>query len=357
VSHRNKEKGMSGMEKESRERGEQIEQGPPEDLSQQELMAMYRRMRLIRDFENTAQRHFEAGEIAGFLHLSQGQEAVPVGTCSALRWDDYITSTHRGHGDVIAKGCEVRFMFAELYGRTTGYCKGKGGSMHIADFSQGIIGANGIVSGGLPIALGAALSSKMRPTGQVVVCFFGDGATAEGGFHEALNLASLWQVPIIFVCQNNLYGLSQPWDRTAYECELPMRARSYNIPSQCVDGMDVIAVYRAAREAVVRAREGGGPSFIEAKTYRFLGHYVGDPATYMPQEERKAWRQRDAILKLQRQLKSWGYLTDDEDADMAASIEDEIEAGLEFAKASPIPAAEDALKDLYVHFDYQGKPL
>jgi TPP-dependent pyruvate/acetoin dehydrogenase alpha subunit len=339
------------------EKEKEINTGPPKDLTREQLVSMYWRMRLIRGFEDTAQRYFEAGEIAGFLHLSQGQEAVPVGACAALRKDDYITSTHRGHGDVIAKGCEVKYMFAELYGRTTGYCKGKGGSMHIADFGQGIIGANGIVSGGLPIALGAALSIKLRGTDQVTVCFFGDGATAEGAFHEAMNLSSLWQVPMIFVCQNNLYGLSQPWEKTAYACELPRRASTYNIPAECVDGMDVIAVYRAVKKAVDRARAGGGPSFIEAKTYRFLGHYVGDPALYMPQEERDAWRKRDAIIKLGRQLRAWEYITDEEDEQMDADVETELAEGVEFARSSPIPAPEEALTDLYVHFDFEGNPL
>ena len=328
----------------------------PDDLTKEQLLAMYRRMRLIRSFEDTAQRLFENGEIGGFLHLSQGQEAVPVGTCTALRPDDYITSTHRGHGDVLAKGCEPKYMFAELYGRTTGYCKGKGGSMHIADFSQGIIGANGIVSGGLPIITGVGLSIKMRGTDQVAVCFFGDGATAEGGFHEALNLASLWQVPVIFVCQNNLYGLSQPWGETAYDCDLAQRARSYHIPGECVDGMDAITVYRAVKEAVSRARGGGGPTFIEAKTYRFLGHYVGDPALYMPPEERQAWRERDAIAKLGAQLREWNYLTVEEDEAMAASVQAELEQGIEYARSSPIPAPEAALDDVYIHFDYAGNP-
>ena len=229
--------------------------------------------------------------------------------------------------------------------------------MHIADFGQGIIGANGIVSGGLPIALGAALSIKLRGTDQVTVCFFGDGATAEGAFHEAMNLSSLWQVPLIFVCQNNLYGLSQPWKKTAYECELPRRASTYNIPAECVDGMDVIAVYQAVRKAVDRARAGGGPTFVEAKTYRFLGHYVGDPALYMPQEERDAWRKRDAIIKLGRQLRAWEYITDEEDEQMDADVETELAEGVEFARSSPIPAPEEALADLYVHFDHQGNPL
>jgi TPP-dependent pyruvate/acetoin dehydrogenase alpha subunit len=332
-------------------------EGPPGDLTKEQLLAMYWRMRLIRGFEDTAQKAFESGEITGFLHLSQGQEAVPVGTCTALRKDDYITSTHRGHGDVLAKGCEVKYMFAELYGRTTGYCKGKGGSMHIADFSQGIIGANGIVSGGLPMITGVGLSAKMRGTDQVAVCFFGDGATAEGGFHEALNLASLWQIPVIFVCQNNLYGLSNPWEKTAYDCDLAQRARSYHMPGECVDGMDAIEVYRSVKAAVDRARAGGGPTFIEAKTYRFLGHYVGDPALYMPPDERETWRKKDAILKLGTQLRAWGYLTEEEDEQMAADVESELQTGIEYARSSPIPAPEEALTDLYVHFDYSGKPL
>jgi acetoin:2,6-dichlorophenolindophenol oxidoreductase subunit alpha len=336
---------------------EELFESPPEELTRDQLLGMYRRMRLIREFENTAQRHFEAGEIAGFLHLSQGQEAVPVGTCTALRDDDYITSTHRGHGDVIAKGCEPKYMFAELYGRTTGYCRGKGGSMHIADFSQGIIGANGIVSGGLPMITGVGLSIKMRGTDQVAVCFFGDGATAEGGFHEAMNLASLWQIPVIFVCQNNLYGLSHPWAGTACNCDLAQRARSYQMPGECVDGMDAIAVYRCVATAVERGRAGGGPSFIEAKTYRFLGHYVGDPALYMPKEEREEWRKRDAIVKLGRQLLAWGYLTEAEDEAMAADVEAELQAGIEYARTSPIPAPEDALTGLYVHFDHAGNPI
>ena len=292
----------------------------PKDLTQEQLLAMYRRMKLIRGFEDKAKELFEAGEIAGFYHLSQGQEAVPVGVCAALRADDYITSTHRGHGDVIAKGCDVRYMFAELYGRAAGYCKAKGGSMHIADFSQGIIGATGLVSGSLPTAPGIALSIKKRGTDQVAVCFFGDGATAEGGFHEALNLSSLWQVPIIFVCQNNLYAISHPWAKTAYQCDLPQRVSTYHIPAERVDGMDVIAVYRAAKAAVDRARSGGGPSFIEARTYRFIGHYVGDPALYMPPQEREEWRQRDAILRLGRQLREWGYLTDTEDERMTQGV-------------------------------------
>jgi TPP-dependent pyruvate/acetoin dehydrogenase alpha subunit len=335
----------------------QPETSPPEDLSREQLLAMYRRMRLIRGFEDMAKERFEAGEIAGFLHLSQGQEAVPVGTCTALRPDDYITSTHRGHGDVIAKGCDVRRMFAELYGRSDGYCRAKGGSMHIADFSQGIIGANGIVSGSLPTTPGIGLSIKKRGSDQVVVCFFGDGATAEGGFHEALNLSALWQVPIIFVCQNNLYGLTQPWAKTAAYCDLPRRVSTYGIPAECVDGMDVIAVYRAARSAVERARGGGGPSFIEAQTYRYLGHYVGDPGLYMPQEEREAWRKRDAILRLGRQLRAWGYLSQAEDEAMAADVQAELEAAVEFARSSPLPAPETALDDVYVHYDYLGRPL
>lgn len=329
----------------------------PKDLTREQLIAMFRRMLLIRGFEARAKQYFEAREIAGFLHLSVGQEAVSVGACSALRKDDYITSTHRGHGDVIAKGCEPKFAFAELFGRTTGYCKGKGGSMHIADFSQGIIGATGIVSGALPTAPGIGLSIKMRKTDQVAVCFFGDGATAEGGFHEAMNLASLWQIPLIFVCANNLYGLTQPWEKTAYQCELPRRAATYNMASACVDGMDVVAVNQAVREAVARARKGGGPTFIEAKTYRYWGHYVGDPGTYMPEEEQKEWRARDAIESISRRLQEWGYTTPEEDQQIRADVDAELDAGIEFAKQSPLAEPESALTDVYSEFDVWGKPL
>ena len=331
--------------------------GAPEDLSREQLVSIYRKMLLIRGFEETAKERFEAGEISGFLHLSAGQEAVPVGTCATLDSSDYITSTHRGHGDVIAKGCDVRFMFAELYGRTTGYCKGKGGSMHIADFAQGVIGAIGIVSSGLPIALGIALSAKMRGTKQVAVCFFGDGATAEGAFHETLNLSSVWQAPLIFVCQNNLYGLSLPWEKTAYKCDLPRRVCTYNIPAECVDGMDVLAVYRAVKRAVDHARAGEGPSFIEAKTYRFMGHYVGDPGLYMPKDERAEWKKRDAITKLEKQLRGWGYLTEEENERLVKDVQMELKEAIEFAKASPLPPSETALNDVYVHFDYLGKSL
>ena len=329
----------------------------PSDLTREQLLAMYRRMRLIRAFEYKAGRNFEAGEIDGFMHLSAGQEAVPVGTCTALRSDDYVTSTHRGHGDVLAKGCDPKYMFAELYGRVNGYCKGKGGSMHIADFSQGIIGATGIVSGSVPTITGIGLSIKLRSTDQVAVCFFGDGGTAEGGAHEALNLTSLWQVPVVFVCQNNFYGLSLPYEKTYHVCDLAGRASSYGIPSECVDGMDAIAVYRSVKVAVDRARAGGGPSFIEAFTYRFEGHFVGDAIKYMDQDERAEWRKKDGIPVLGRRLHEWGYLTDEEDAQMGAEVDAELEAAVEFAKSSPYALPESALEDVYADFDYLGNPL
>jgi len=336
---------------------EQDISAPPANLTSNELIAMYRRMILIRGFETLAKQHFEGGEINGFLHLSAGQEAVPVGACAALRADDYITSTHRGHGDVIAKGCDVKYAFAELYGRTTGYCKGKGGSMHIADFKQGIIGATGIVSGALPTAPGIALSIKMRGTDQVAVCFFGDGATAEGGFHEAMNLASVWHVPLIFVCQNNLYSLSLPYEQMANNVDLVKRAESYNMPAISCDGMDPIAVYEAVSKMVALARRGGGPGFVEAKTYRYLGHYVGDPGEYMPDEEVKDWKKRDAIPTMSRKLRTWGYLTSDEDEEIAASVDAELGNAIEFARKSPIPDPIDALDDVFFHFDYLGNPL
>lgn len=330
---------------------------PPEHLDREQLLEMYRKLLLIRGFETKAKRLFEGGELAGFLHLSAGQEAVPVGTAAALRPDDYVTSTHRGHGDVIAKGVGVDQAFAELYGRKAGICKGKGGSMHIADFSKGIIGATGIVSGALPTAPGLALSVKMRGTDQVVVAYFGDGATAEGGFHEALNLATVWQVPLIFVCQNNRYGLSLPYKDTAYKLDLVQRAESYHMPAVSVDGMDPLAVYEAAREAVQRARGGGGPSFVEARTYRFLGHYVGDAGAYIPEGELEEWKKRDPIPTMSYRLRLWGYLTSDEDEELASSVDAELEAAVEHARQSPTPAPEEALEDVYVNFDYEGRPL
>jgi TPP-dependent pyruvate/acetoin dehydrogenase alpha subunit len=247
------------------------------DLSNEKLIEMYRTMKKIREFETKAAELFAEGSIPGFVHLYIGEEAVATGVCANLKDSDYITSTHRGHGHIIAKGGDLKYMFAELFGKATGYCKGKGGSMHIADADRGILGANGIVGAGHNIAVGAGLSAKYRGTDQVCVCFFGDGSTNQGTFHESLNLASIWKLPVIFVCENNLYGISMHQSRHQAIQDVADRAVAYNIPGVVVDGNDVLAVYEAAKEAIDRARNGQGPTLIECKTYRQRGHFEGDP--------------------------------------------------------------------------------
>ena len=247
------------------------------ELTKGKIVDMYRTMKLIRDFEANASRLFAEGKIPGFVHLYIGEEAIATGVCAGLNDDDYITSTHRGHGHIIAKGGDIKYMMAELYGKATGYCKGKGGSMHIADANKGILGANGIVGAGHNIAVGAGLSAKYRGTDQVCVCFFGDGSTNQGTFHEAMNLASIWKLPVIFVCENNLYGISMHQSKHQAIQDVADRAVAYNVPGVIVDGNDVFAVYEAATEAVVRARAGQGPTLIECKTYRHQGHFEGDP--------------------------------------------------------------------------------
>ncbi len=262
------------------------------------LLSLYRTMLTIRKFEMLAGELFAAGKIPGFIHLSIGQEGSSTGVCSVLRPDDYLTTTHRGHGHVIAKGGDLKRMVAELMGRKTGYCKGKGGSMHIADFSLGILGANGVVAGGFPIIVGAGLSIKLRRTDQVAVCFFGDGASNRGPFHEALNMASIWKLPILFVCENNCYASTT---KTSYACsviDIAARAKGYGIPGVSVDGNDVLAVRSAATEAVARARKGEGPTLLENKTYRRRGHFEGDPQRYRDPAEVAEWeRKNDPIVR------------------------------------------------------------
>ena len=326
----------------------EINQGPPEDLTREQLLEMHRRMRLIRGFEDKAKEHFEAGEIAGFLHLSQGQEAVPVGTCTALRRDDYITSTHRGHGDVIAKGCDVKYMFAELYGRANGYCKGKGGSMHIAAPQLGILGADGIVGGGIPIATGSGLSAKLQKTGRVTICFFGDGASNQGTFHEAINIAASFSLPVIYVCENNLYGVGTRQCPDVRKIEsVADRAVGYGIPGVIVDGNDVLAVYKAVSEAVKRARAGEGPTLIECKTYRWRTHFEGEPDTYRDPEEVKEWLAKEPIGRLKATLLKQGVLTEDEAQAIEQRVMEELEEAVLFAYESPEPDVAEALTDVY----------
>ncbi|MGH7070129.1 MAG: thiamine pyrophosphate-dependent dehydrogenase E1 component subunit alpha [Acetobacteraceae bacterium] len=306
-----------------------------------------RKMLLIRRFEESAEQAYMRGAIHGTMHLSIGQEASAVGICIALRPSDYITSTHRGHGHCIAKGADPRLMFAELFGKEAGYCRGRGGSMHIADVGSGNLGANGIVGGGLPIATGAALSIKRQKRDDVAVCFFGDGASNEGVFHETLNMASLWRLPVIFVCENNKYGMSVSTERSMAAHHVADRASAYLMPGQRVDGNDLFAVYAAAEEAVLRARAGGGPSLIECETYRIRGHSRSDRNRYRTKEEIEQWRARDPIARLEAHLRDTGMLTAEEIAALHRSVEAEIAAALAFAAETPPPRADDVTAYVY----------
>jgi pyruvate dehydrogenase E1 component alpha subunit len=312
-------------------------------------LKMYQTMMRIRMFEQRIMELFQQGQLPGFLHVSIGQEAVPTGVCAHLRPNDYISSTHRGHGDVIAKGARLDRMMAELYGKKTGYCKGKGGSMHIADLELGILGANGIVGAGIPIATGTALAFTMRRTDQVAVCFFGDGSTNTGAFHEGMNLASVWNLPVVFVCENNQFAESTPQRVHQKIKDISVRALSYDIPGETVDGMDVLEVYRVAGEAIARARAGGGPTLVECKTYRFYGHYVGDPGTaYRRTEDVEEWKQRDPIPTFARRLVAEGMATEAEIKVIDEAVRGELEEAIQFAQTSPEPDLEDALEDIYV---------
>jgi acetoin:2,6-dichlorophenolindophenol oxidoreductase subunit alpha len=313
-------------------------------------LAMYERMLTIRRFEETAIQLFERGLIRGNVHPCIGQEAVSVGVCAVLRRDDYMTSTHRGHGNCLAKGADPKLMAAELLGKATGYCKGKGGSMHIADFEGGNLGANGIVGGGLPIAVGAGISIQNRGTDQVAVCFFGDGASNQGTFHESLNFAALWKLPVLFVCENNLYALSTPLREATALPRISDRAMAYGIPGIHVDGNDVLAMYAHAQEAVGRARRGDGPTLLDCATYRFFGHFTGDPGrgvTYRSKEEMEEWLERCPIKKLYRYLIDSGAMNDATAREIATRVEAVTEAAVAFAESSPWPAPEDALQDVF----------
>ena len=316
-------------------------------ISKEQMKDMYVKMRRIRDFESTAARLFAEGKIPGFVHLYLGEEAIAPAVCECLRDDDFITSTHRGHGHIIAKGGDLNLMMAELFGRETGYCKGKGGSMHIADRDKGILGANGIVGAGHCIACGAGLSAKLRGTDQVCVCFFGDGSTNQGTFHESLNMASIWKLPIIFVCENNHYGISMSQDRHQAIKDVADRGAAYNIPGIAVDGNDPMAVYEAASEAVARARAGKGPTLLECKTYRQHGHFEGDPAIYKPKEEQAAWMEKEPMPRFAKFLVDNGVCTEEEVKAMDDQVAKEIEDSIAFADAQPIPSLESAVVDVY----------
>jgi len=316
-------------------------------LKKEKTIELYRKMLRIRHFEEKVYDLYGQNLVPGTIHLYAGQEAVAVGVCANLREDDYITSTHRGHGHCIAKGAQLNKVMAEILGKKTGYCKGKGGSMHIADFSIGMLGATAVVGAGLPIAAGAGLSIKLRKTDQVVVCFFGDGASNQGTFHEAINMASIWNLPVLFVCENNLYAMGTHQTRVMAIENIADRAAAYGIPGVAVDGNDVLAVYEAAHEAVDRARKGEGPTLIECKTYRHKGHSRFDPATYRPKEEVGEWMKRDPIAQFKVRLLEMKTLTEEEankiEQEVAAAVEDAVK----FATESPYPAPEEAVENVF----------
>jgi len=302
----------------------------------------------IRFFEQTVEKHFLAGEIPGFVHLYIGEEAIATGVCANLTADDYIASTHRGHGHSIAKGADVSRMMAEIFGKKTGYCKGKGGSMHIADFGVGMLGANGVVGGSFSIATGAALAAKMLEQKKVAVAFFGDGASNRGTFHESANLASIWKLPVIFLCENNQYASTTPYRSSTSVEDIADRARGYGMPGVVVDGNDVFAVYEAAKAAVERARGGGGPSLVEAKTYRIKGHFVGDPELYRSKEEvQEIFAKTDPISRFERQVSSEGSLSREKLDAIKLEAQELIDKALAFAKESPEPDPSELFSDVY----------
>ena len=319
-------------------------------LKNDKLIEMYRTMQKIRLFEERVIDVYARGLVPGLVHLYIGEEAVATGVCANLRPDDFITSTHRGHGHVVAKGAELGPMMAELFGKAAGFNKGKGGSMHIADMQLGILGANGIVGGGHPIATGAAWSAKWRGTDQVSVCFFGDASTNIGAFHESLNLAAAHKLPVIFVCENNGYGISVSQAKHQAIRDIVDRAPGYGMPGVLVDGQDVLTVYEAASEAVHRARNGEGPTLIECKTYRFRGHHEGDPnqgERYRSREEIELWKKRCPIKKLAETLLKEKIVTQKKLDSIEKAITDELDQAVEFANASDYPAIEELYSDVY----------
>lgn len=311
------------------------------------LLALYRIMVTIREFEETGARLFAENRLYGNIHVSVGQEAVAAGVCACLQPADLITSTHRGHGHCIAKGGDLKRMMAELFGRQDGYCQGRAGSMHIADPEVGILGANGIVGGGFGMAVGAAYAAQVRASGQVAVAFFGEGAVAEGIFHESLNLAALWNLPVVFVCENNLYAEMSHVSLHLKNADVHRLASSYHIPGEAVDGNDVIAVYTAASAAVRRARSGGGPSLLECLTYRWHGHFEGDPQRYRDSTEVESWIGRDPIPRLKQHLLARGIATADSLAQLEVEAAAAVAEAVRFAEQSPPPSAAALTAGVY----------
>ena len=319
----------------------------PAGLDPGRLRDMLRTMLAIRQFDQRALELYREGVMRGTTHPYIGMEGVAVVTCAALRPGDRITSTHRGHGHCLAKGGDPRLMMAELLGKATGYCKGKGGSMHIADVDAGILGANGIVGGGIGLATGAALAAQLAGRDEVTVCFFGDGALNQGVLHESANLAAIWNLPVVYVCENNQYAMSARADKFTSVPDPTVRASAYGFPGFSCDGMDVLAVYRTAADAVARARAGTGPSLVVCVTYRFFGHHVGDPLNYRDPAEVEVWRARDPIERFRRELIEHGVMTAEQADALQADVVREIEAAIAFARSSPEPEVDTLMEDIY----------
>jgi pyruvate dehydrogenase E1 component alpha subunit len=312
-----------------------------------QLREALRRMWLIRRFEEMAEESYIRGLTHGTMHLSVGQEASAVGICMDLTDRDYITSTHRGHGHCIGKGAEVKYMFAEFFGKEEGYCRGRGGSMHIADVATGNLGANGIVGGGIPLATGAALAIKQRKGKDVAVCFFGDGANNEGAFHESLNIAAVWKLPVVFVCENNQYGMSVSTERSTAVTDIATRAIAYNMPGVIVDGNNIADVNEAMMAATARAQAGEGPSLIECKTYRTKGHSRSDRNKYRTKEEIEDWKLRDPIPMFETELRGHGVLTEKEVQAVRDEVEKNVADGFAFAQGGTNPTIDTVLRDVY----------
>jgi len=316
-------------------------------LDTKKLLWMYKTMVTIRGFEEKAFDLFKRGLVRGSIHFYIGEEAMATGSCGAIEPGDAITATHRGHGQCIAKGANVNLMLAELLGKATGYCKGKGGSMHIADVDAGILGANGIVGGGIPLATGAALAFKLRKEPKVCLCFFGDGASNQGGLLESANLASIWKLPVVYICENNYYGMSMCVLDSVGCANIADRAVGFGVPGVVVDGNDVLAVHEAVSAAVARARAGEGPTFIEGKTYRWMGHYSGDAELYRTKEEKGEWIKKDPIARFEKILLERKILNSAKAQAVRQAAEKELEEAERFAMESPDPALDTLLTDIY----------
>jgi len=320
-------------------------------ISKRIITDLYRTLVSIRKTEECLREAFAAGKIPGFIHLYIGQEAVATGVCANLNSDDYVVSTHRGHGHFIAKGAEIKKVVAEIFGKDTGLCGGRGGSLHMTDNTKGLYGTTGIVGGGLPAAAGLALAAKTKKTGQVSVCFFGDGAVNEGTFHETVNLAAIWDLPVIFVCENNLYAQSTPQEYHQKVKDIASRAEGYGIPGISVDGMDVFEVYQAAEEAVARARSGDGPTLLECKTYLFVGHYEGDARAYrFPEEMEYYQKEKDCLNIFTERVLEKSLLSQAEMDKISSQVDREVEEAVLFAENSPYPEPSDLLKHVYKQY-------